>query len=61
MRQGLGQLRDAGLIGGLLAIAAVFLFLRKLQTTALIAIAMPVSVVATFVLMFFLRQTGSST
>ncbi|MCP4202709.1 MAG: efflux RND transporter permease subunit [bacterium] len=58
VRKGLGQLRDAGLIGGLLAIGAVFLFLRKLQTTALIAIAIPISVVATFVLMFFSRQAG---
>lgn len=58
VRKGLGQLRDAGLIGGLLAIGAVFLFLRRVQTTALIAIAIPISVVATFVLMFFLRQAG---
>ncbi len=58
VRKGLGQLRNAGLIGGLLAILAVFLFLRRLQTTALIAIAIPISVVATFVLMFFMRQAG---
>ena len=54
VRKGLGQLSNAGLIGGLLAIIAVFVFLRRLQTTALIAIAIPISVIATFVLMFFL-------
>ncbi len=58
VRKGLGQLRDAGLIGGLLAILAVFFFLRRVRTTALIALAMPVSVVATFVFLYFLRQGG---
>jgi HAE1 family hydrophobic/amphiphilic exporter-1 len=58
VRKGLGQLRDAGLIGGLLAIVAVFFFLRRFRTTALIALAMPVSVVATFVFLYFLRQGG---
>ena len=59
VRQGLGQLRDAGLIGGLLAILAVFFFLRRVRTTLLIAVAIPISVVATFVLMYFLRQAGA--
>jgi HAE1 family hydrophobic/amphiphilic exporter-1 len=58
VRKGLGQLRDAGLIGGLLAVLAVFFFLRRFRTTALIALAMPVSVVATFVFLYFLRQGG---
>jgi HAE1 family hydrophobic/amphiphilic exporter-1 len=58
VRKGLGQLRDAGLIGGLLAVLAVFFFLRRGRTTALIALAMPISVVATFVFLYFLRQGG---
>ena len=58
VRQGLGQLRDAGLIGGALAILAVFLFLRRFRTTALVAVAIPISVVATFVLIYFMRQAG---
>lgn len=57
--RGLGQLRDAGLVGAALAILCVYLFLRRLRTTALIALAIPVSVVATFVLLFFLRQSGA--
>jgi HAE1 family hydrophobic/amphiphilic exporter-1 len=56
--KGLGQLRDAGLVGGALAIASVFFFLRRFRTTALVAVAIPVSVVATFVLIYFLRQAG---
>ncbi len=59
VRKGLGQLRDAGLIGGALAILAVFLFLRRFRTTSLVAIAIPLSIVATFVLLFFLRQAGT--
>ena len=60
VRKGLSQLRDTGLLGGALAILAVFLFLRRWRTTLLIALAIPVSVVFTFVLMFLLRQAGWS-
>ncbi|MEM7351719.1 MAG: efflux RND transporter permease subunit [Acidobacteriota bacterium] len=60
VRKGLAQLRDTGLLGGLLAVLAVFLFLRRLRTTLLIAVAIPVSVVFTFVLIFLLRQAGLS-
>jgi HAE1 family hydrophobic/amphiphilic exporter-1 len=58
VRNGLGQLRDAGLIGGLLAILAVYFFLRRFRTTSLVAVAIPISIIATFVLMYFLRQAG---
>lgn len=58
VRKGLGQLSQAGYLGGGLAILAVFLFLRRVRTTLLVGIAIPVSVVLTFVLMFLLRQTG---
>jgi len=58
VKQGLGQLRNAGLIGGSLAILAVFLFLRRFRTTALVALAIPISVVTAFVLIYFLRQAG---
>lgn len=60
VRQGLGQLRTAGLLGGGLAILAVFVFLRRLRTTLLVGIAIPVSVVFTFVLLFLMRQAGWS-
>ncbi|UCF68940.1 MAG: efflux RND transporter permease subunit, partial [Acidobacteriota bacterium] len=58
VRRGLGQLRDAGLVGGLLAILATYLFLRRFRTTGLVALAIPLSVVATFVLMYFMRVAG---
>jgi HAE1 family hydrophobic/amphiphilic exporter-1 len=61
VRQGLGQLRDAGVVGGVLAVAFLFFFLRKLRTTLLIALAIPISVVFTFAILYLLRQSGAST
>ena len=61
IRQGLGQLRNAGLLGGALAIAFLFFFLRKVRTTLLVAIAIPISVILTFVIMYFLRQMAGAT
>lgn len=58
VRKGLSQLRDAGFVGGGLAILAVFLFLRRVRTTLLVGIAIPVSVIFTFVIMFLIRQAG---
>jgi HAE1 family hydrophobic/amphiphilic exporter-1 len=58
VRKGLGQLRDAGLLGGVLTVLAVFFFLRRFRTTALVAVAIPISVITTFVLMYFMRQLG---
>jgi HAE1 family hydrophobic/amphiphilic exporter-1 len=58
VREGLGQLRDAGLLGGLLAVAFLFLFLRKVRTTLLVAVSIPVSIVLTFVILYFMRQAG---
>ncbi|MCG8484655.1 MAG: efflux RND transporter permease subunit [Clostridia bacterium] len=41
------------MIGGLLAIVVLFLFLYSMRSTLIIAIAIPVSVIATFALMYF--------
>jgi HAE1 family hydrophobic/amphiphilic exporter-1 len=61
VREGLGQLRNAGMIGGVLAVAFLFFFLRKLRTTLLIAVAIPISVVFTFAMLYLMRQSGLST
>lgn len=58
VREGLSQLRTTGLLGGGLAIFFMFMFLRRVRTTALVAIAIPVSVVMTFVIMYLTRQAG---
>lgn len=41
------------IIGGLLAIIILFLFLRNIRSTIIIATAIPVSIIATFAMMFF--------
>ncbi len=50
------SIRNVGnstLIGGFLAILILFLFLRNVSSTAIIATAIPISIVATFALMYF--------
>lgn len=42
-----------GLVGALLAVFILFLFLRDLRSTLVIGLAIPVSVISTFVLMYF--------
>lgn len=51
------DVQTAALLGGLLATLVLFLFLRDLRSTATIAISIPVSIMATFALMY---QTGIS-
>jgi len=46
---------DAAWQGGLLAVLVLLFFLRSLRSTFIIALAIPVSVVATFTLMYFAR------
>lgn len=43
---------NAGLIGGILAILILFFFLRDFRTTLIISVSIPVSVIATFNMMF---------
>lgn len=43
---------DAGIIGGILAIIILYLFLRNFWATAIISVSIPVSVIATFNLMY---------
>ncbi len=56
----LKQLRNAGLIGGGLAIFFLFIFLRKFRSTIIISLAIPISMVATFAAMYLMRELTSS-
>jgi len=49
----IGEVEQTGLIGILLAIIILFVFLRRIGTTFIISIAIPVSIIATFNLMYF--------
>ncbi|MDX9972784.1 MAG: efflux RND transporter permease subunit [FCB group bacterium] len=46
------EVQEAALMGGLLALAVLYLFLRDLKTTFAIGLAIPISVVTAFVPMF---------
>ncbi len=46
------EVKDAVIIGGLLSLVILFLFLRDVKSTLIIGIAIPISVVATFIPMF---------
>jgi HAE1 family hydrophobic/amphiphilic exporter-1 len=53
IQQSINNIGYALMIGGALALLALFLFLRNVSSTAIIATAIPVSIVATFGLMYF--------
>jgi HAE1 family hydrophobic/amphiphilic exporter-1 len=48
----IGEVRDAALIGGVLAVLVLYLFLRDARATLITGLAIPVSVIGTFVLMY---------
>ncbi len=58
VRGGLSQLAFAGFFGGSLAVLILLLFLQKVRTTALVAVAIPLSIITTFVIMYLFREAG---
>ncbi len=52
IRDSVSQVLQTALYGGLLAILVLFLFLRSWKTTLIIGVAIPISVIATFFLMY---------
>ena len=53
IRQSIASVRNSALWGGLLAIVVLYLFLRSRSSTAIIAMAIPISVISTFGLLYF--------
>jgi HAE1 family hydrophobic/amphiphilic exporter-1 len=53
IRQSIDNVRSSALWGGLLAIVILYVFLRNGSTTTIIALAIPISITATFGLLFF--------
>ena len=53
IKQSINSVANSTLFGGLLAIVILLLFLRNLSSTSIIATAIPISIVATFGLMYF--------
>jgi HAE1 family hydrophobic/amphiphilic exporter-1 len=58
VKKGLSQLRDTGLLGGALAILFMLFFLRRFRMTLLVAMAIPISLILTFVIMYLYRVAG---
>jgi hydrophobic/amphiphilic exporter-1 (mainly G- bacteria), HAE1 family len=47
------EVEDTALVGVFLAVLVIFVFLRRIGTTLIVSVAMPVSIIATFNLMYF--------
>jgi HAE1 family hydrophobic/amphiphilic exporter-1 len=46
------EVRNNALLGGILAVLVLFVFLRDLRSTLIIGVAIPISIIATFILMY---------
>jgi HAE1 family hydrophobic/amphiphilic exporter-1 len=53
IRRSITNVGDSAMFGGLYAILVLLLFLRNLRSTAIIATAIPISIFATFMLIYF--------
>jgi HAE1 family hydrophobic/amphiphilic exporter-1 len=53
----IGEVSNSLIVGIILAVFVLFLFLRRIGPTAIVSIAIPVSIIATFVLMYFTGLT----
>lgn len=53
----IGEVSDSLIFGILLAVFVLFLFLRRIGPTFIVSLAIPVSIIATFVLMYFAGLT----
>jgi HAE1 family hydrophobic/amphiphilic exporter-1 len=53
----IGEVQNTALLGILLAVFVLFLFLRRFGTTLIVSLAIPISIIATFNLMYFNNLT----
>lgn len=54
---GVNGLTQSGMIGGLMAVVILFFFLRRFQSTAIVALSIPFSVIAASGVMYFMGKT----
>ncbi|MCG6188783.1 efflux RND transporter permease subunit [Maribellus maritimus] len=55
--QAIGEVEESALLGILLAVVILFIFLRRFGTTLIVSVAIPISIIATFNLMYFNHLT----
>ncbi|OAT80718.1 efflux RND transporter permease subunit [Desulfotomaculum copahuensis] len=57
IRQSIDTVINHTLLGGLFALVVLWLFLRRVRTTAVIAIVIPIAMISTFAALYFAGQT----
>ncbi|MFO0659470.1 MAG: efflux RND transporter permease subunit [Polyangiaceae bacterium] len=57
IRASVSALEHEALQGGLLAVVVILIFLTSVRATGIVAVAIPLSIVATFILLYFSGQT----
>jgi len=53
IKNAISEVQDTAILGILLAVTVLFVFLRRIGTTLIVSLAMPISIIATFNLMYF--------
>lgn len=53
IQQAIDEVKESGLYGALFAMIILFIFLRRIGITVIISVAIPISIIATFNLMYF--------
>lgn len=57
IRSAVSALEHEAVQGGLLAVAVILVFLVSFRATGIVAVAIPMSIIATFILLYFFNQT----
>jgi len=57
IRESINSVANNALIGAILAVCVLFLFLRNFRTTLVVALAIPISIITTFILIYFAGLT----
>ena len=53
IKSAIGEVKDTAVLGVILAVLVLFVFLRRLGVTLIVSMAIPISIIATFNLMYF--------
>lgn len=53
IKQSIGEVQNSALFGMLLAVLVLFFFLRRIGTTLIVSLSIPISIIATFNMMYF--------
>ena len=53
INQSINEVKDTAILGVILAVFVLFMFLRRIDTTLIVSLAIPISIVATFSFMYF--------